>query len=265
MKLKILLLSFLAVFLMAGSAMAGPFGDEITIYDNRSGTYNGSNGGGWWTNQNEDQEVEPGMIHNQDWDLEGFFLDGTTLTMVGGWDFVNGVVGYSFTSGDIFIDVDGNAQYGAGADPSVTNRGYDYVFDVNWGVNNNIGSYNVYALDGGSTLHDVYYYNSPESSPWSFDWTDEGLLSSGSFLYSPGLSDSQTGSSGGTHYSVTGFDLSFLAPGTEFISHFTMECGNDNLMGSGTTPVPEPATMFLLGSGLIGLAVVGRRKFFKKS
>jgi hypothetical protein len=31
-----------------------------------------------------------------------------------------------------------------------------------------------------------------------------------------------------------------------------------------TSPVPEPTTMLLLGTGLIGFAIVGRKRFFKK-
>jgi hypothetical protein len=44
--------------------------------------------------------------------------------------------------------------------------------------------------------------------------------------------------------------------------HFTMECGNDVVEGA-ATPIPEPATMLLLGSGLIGLVGFARKKFRK--
>jgi len=37
---------------------------------------------------------------------------------------------------------------------------------------------------------------------------------------------------------------------------------NDNHMES-TTPVPEPATMFIFGTGLIGIVTIGRKKFRK--
>lgn len=43
--------------------------------------------------------------------------------------------------------------------------------------------------------------------------------------------------------------------------HWTVACGNDVVEGGGT-PIPEPATMLLLGSGLLGIA--GLRRKLKK-
>jgi len=49
-----------------------------------------------------------------------------------------------------------------------------------------------------------------------------------------------------------------LLSGDEIAFHWGQTCQNDVIEGS--APVPEPATMLLLGVGLIGLAGFGRKK-----
>ena len=270
--IKLTMILFWALLLCAGNVLA----TNITIYDENG--YLGTNVG------EEDQETEPGMVNSQVWDLEGFFLNGNDLTMVGGFDFVNGQDGSSnltFYSGDIFISTTGRPLFGADDAVSTVDQttnnfqisndfGYDYVIDLDFCTL----SYDVYKIDNTSIVLASYYYgygssnvSNQASNPWAFDLegtldvtgTADLILSGDVVGYETGLSDGETGFSGGAHNAVT-ISLGFLDAGTDFYAHFTEQCGNDNLMGKGTTRVPEPATILLFGTGLVGLAGFGRKK-----
>ena len=252
-KMVVVAVLALGLVLMSIPVLAIELGTNITIYD-------GSGSGTGWYGAQEDGEVEPNCVATQAWDLEGFFLKGTTLTMVGGFDFADAQ--QTFPSGDIFLDIDGN--YTSGNAPAtdktiqqVSNSyGYDYALDLDFGTK----QYTIYSLDENSQLNSVYYAQNQGSTPWEYVSNATDTVGTYSFGYYTGLDDSDVSCLLGDSHNAVAIDLGFLDPGTDFTVHFTMKCGNDNLMGQGTAPVPEPQTLLLMGIGLLGLAFVGRKK-----
>jgi hypothetical protein len=202
------------------------------------------------------------------WDLEGVFLKGNLLTLVGGWNFAAGEVvdSHHYISGNLFIDTNGVLQYGyPPGSTSTSNSVYGYEYAIKMNFSNN--TYKVYALDGNSTFNLVSGGPNPQatgSNPFTLNPVSEPVVANGSLVQAP-LTAAEKADTGvldwngnNTHYKLTGFDLSFLPQKTTFITHFTQTCGNDSLMGQGTT-VPVPGSLLLMASGLIGLLGLVRR------
>ena len=179
---------------------------------------------------------------------------------------------------DIFLDVDGDVRFGwdvmwsGYGNTLVPNYfGYDYVLVLHFDPAGN-STYSVFALTPASLLTSVRYWQTQTSNPWQYepgqgDTPLDGY--SGLDIVTYGLMDDAAiggGLLGGEHYAFS-VDLDFLDAGDDFTSHFTFKCGNDSLMGYGSTPsafpphdVPDAgSTLLLLGAALSCLALLRKK------
>ncbi|MGE3309013.1 MAG: VPDSG-CTERM sorting domain-containing protein [Limisphaerales bacterium] len=284
--IKNLFVAASAVVVLGQSA----WGVDITVFDKVTKYRSNSGSKEWWGDNSsaagvqhpdargiaEDNETEPGTAIGQEWDLEAFRLAGSTLSMIGGYNFMAGEGTYA--SGDIFIDVDGDATWGVdigGGGTKIKSNslfGFDYVIDLQQTVNGAFDStttaignkYTVYKLDSTSDqVISVAVAANAESNPWIYHSGGEavtghvdrdinaGLYTGGEYL----------GWGGNDTHHMLQFDLSFLGAfvpdGTLF--KFAMECGNDNLVGIYRNVPDQGTTLALLGGGLALLGYVRNR------
>lgn len=160
-----------------------------------------------------------------------------------GFNLASGVTtgGIHYNPGDFAINVDGDAFY-------------EYAIDFS--ISSGVPTYSLYSV---STWQNSMYAQHSAADPYQMS---SGTLIPTAFNGAYGYGVFSNNVNGGTSYVLEGsFGLNALSAysGGPITLHWTMSCGNDYLNVK-TSPVTEPSTLLMLGSGLAGAGFWLRRR-----
>jgi len=241
--IKTLFFTFFAILLISINAMA----DNYYIHDN----YIGSDPIG----SNYDGKDIVGT--SESFDVHGISLDidrnkhEISINILSNY-FDN--IGQYFTElGDLFISSDGyNPQQPSSADNMNNGEDWEYAVVLNEHLANG-GTFKLYEVIDENIITSYapnnYIYRQYQEVQYK-PGDNQSYLTSGNWFINSDL---------------TTLSLVMAMPNDLWNKtigfHWTMTCANDVIEGSVESPphAPEPATMFLVGSGLLGLAGIRKR------